>query len=109
MTNKRAHDKSLNEIINNPSIIGIGNYDIEVIMKEPVILQYGTLVACPDLVFICEDNQNYVVEYKHTFNEKGYEQLSRADSVLRHTSIKGSFDMIFAYRDKKERMIYERC
>jgi len=108
MIKQRAHEKSLKEIINNPGLIGLDTEDIDVIMKEPMMYENGVFIACPDLVFVCRDDMNHIVEYKHTYNPKAYEQLYRASYALSDTNIIGNNEMIFVYRDRKEKLVYER-
>lgn len=105
---QKLHDKSLNEIINNPSKIGLSLSDIEIIMKEPFLFRNGIFTASPDLIFACTNDQNYIIEYKNSYNPKGYEQLTRANLALYGTNLKGNVELIFAYRNKKERIIYEK-
>lgn len=60
---RSVHDRRLDEILNNPSEVGI-NGSIELAAKEVRVYVRGQLVRVPDIVFYQRSTGLYVVEHK---------------------------------------------
>lgn len=97
---EKNHDKMLDDIIKSSYKVGLRKKDLRMIMKEPMLLNNNQIIAAPDILFVDRNLNNYIIEYKASYNDKAYKQLQNAYDHLVTTNIGGNFYKIFAYGGK---------